>query len=174
MVAHVTRVFPPLQLCAIFARPIALFAIQHGRPERPAVATAGRCLSLTALVPVALHAAYLHVPAAPRTAEQRTLPRVPPGLQHVAASTEPATNTSARRTATAAATAINAAAHGFTASTTATRNAAILPSSCAFAARPADEHGQHGPGAVQRDAIPATATRRRPASIVRRPPQEGD
>jgi hypothetical protein len=70
LLAHVTRFALPVHRSAIFARPIPLFAVQHGGPQRPAVKTAARRLSLTALVPVALNAAHLHVSAAAGPAGQ--------------------------------------------------------------------------------------------------------
>lgn len=177
MLAHVTRFYPPELVCAIFARPIPLFAIQHGGSECPAVKTAARRLPVAALLPFALHAAHLHLSAAPRASGQRALQRLAAaGHQHVAIVAQPAANTCHRRPAAAAPASASTAAHGLAAASPAPRYAAVLwPSSASScAARPADD-GQHGACSVQcRHALPAAATARRPASLVGRSSQEGD
>ena len=171
LLAHVARLFLPDQLCAIFARVIALFAPNHGRSQRAAVATADSRLSLTALVPVALDAAHLHLSAAPGPADDRRLSRLSPGLKHVAAAPQSASNPSAGRPATAGATPAPAPApapaHGLAPPAAAARNAAVLSTPSPRAARPA-HHDQHGPS-IQCHAIPA-APAARPASPVGRSP----
>lgn len=174
--AHVARVCRTAPQRALFSRALALCPRHNGRPQRPAGAPAARRLSVTALVPIALDAAHLHLPAAPGPAGQRAAIWLAPECQHVAAAAEFATHPSAGRPATAAAAAASAlaAAHGLSAASAPARHPPVLSPPSARAARPAHEYGQHGAGAVQRDALPAAAQRRRPARPVRRAPQERD
>ena len=129
LLAHVARFFRcarPGQPSALLARPVALFAGEHGRPDpaaaetdaaatttaaaATAAAAAASCrrLCLAARVPVAhLDAAHLLVPST-GAARRGALQRVAARRERVAALAEPAADTpDARRPAAAADTAVH-------------------------------------------------------------------